>query len=309
MKKILLATPVKGGCSINYIKSIIVLHFSKANKIFGGPDAPYDFRWGATAGTSVNLARDELACLAIKGGFDGILWQDKDLGSYDDQTMLDMYMRLLSHSQRGVEGIVAGQYVGHKFISEFHGAVEHAGKMPDQFGLLEMAQMPVGFCYMPMKDLLKIKAASPWRRYYFRETGMEKGKEMHEFFPIGIAGPCSSEGKMERLRTLFKESGNGAEPRDLLKKVCAIVDDNHYETNIQLGEDYYFCKLAREAGVKLYLDNNLIVPHTSEIRLPVNNQDILSAVGEEWRLHNDAKPEQVKELVEKLRPLLSMDIP
>lgn len=311
MKKILLASPIKGGCSINYIKAIIVLHFSKANKIFGGPNAPYDFRWGATTGTAVNLARDELACLAISGGFDGILWFDKDLGSADDQMMLDMFLRLLSHQERGVDGIVAGQYVGHKFRSEFHGALIDQSTGPDKFGLLEMAQMPIGFCYMSTKDLKKIRDFNKHRRYFFKETGMKNGKEMHEFFPIGIAGECSDTGKMDRLRELFKP-GAIIKEEDFgvfIQKTMEIVSDDRYETNIQLGEDYYFCKLARDAGVKLYLDNNLIVPHASEVRLPVNNQALLDALGEEWRLHNDAKPDDVKKLIEQLRPLLSPDIP
>jgi len=81
------------------------------------------------------------------------------------------------------------------------------------------------------------------------------------------------------------------------------------QSNGGLGEDFYFCKLARDAGVKLYIDNNLIIPHETKIRLPVKNQDLLAALCEDWRLTNEASPEQVRELVGKLRPLLSTDIP
>jgi len=304
MKKILLASPVKGGCSIIYIKTIIMLHFSKMNKIMGGPTAPYDFRWGATTGTAVNLARDELARLAIEGNFDGILWNDIDLGSDDDQMMFDMYMRLLSH---GGDKIVAGQYVGHKFLSMWHGAVME-GAIPDENGLMEMAQIPLGFSYMPISALLQIRAANPWRQYIFKETVSQKDTVMHEFFPMGLSGPCSSEGKMERLRRVVAKKPTVAS-MELMDEIASIVWDERYETNVGLGEDFYFCKLARDAGVKLYIDNNLIIPHETKIRLPVKNQDLLAALCEDWRLDNNAEPEQVRELVGKLRPLLSTDIP
>jgi len=182
MKKVLIASPVKGGCSIVYIKTIIMLHFSKVNKIMGGPNAPWDFRWGATTGTAVNLARDELARLALEGNFDGILWFDIDLGAFEDQTMFDMCMRLLSHIDR-VDGVIAGQYVGHKFQSMWHGAVKE-GAIPDENGLMEMAQIPLGFSYMPISALLQIRAANPWRQYIFKETVSQKDTIMHEFFPM-----------------------------------------------------------------------------------------------------------------------------
>jgi hypothetical protein len=91
--------------------------------------------------------------------------------------------------------------------------------------------------------------------------------------------------------------------------IKCIIDDNDYSQNIMMGEDFYFCKLAREAGVKLHIDNNLIVSHSSSIRLPVKNQDICEALKEQWRLHNNANPEEVIALVDKLAPLLNTDIP
>jgi len=309
MKKILVASPVKSGCSINYIKSIIMLHFCTANKIIGGPNAPFDFRWGATTGTAVNLARDELASLAMRDNFDGILWFDIDLGSIDDQMMFDMFMRLLSHIDHVDGGIVAGQYVGHKFISQWHGATMDGEPAPREDGLMEMAQVPLGFSYMPIAALEKIRAANPWRRYQFLETGMVKTKDMFEFFPIGIAGPCSSEGKLARLRAIVGKAPSTVASFEAMDEIAKIVWDDRYESNIQLGEDYYFCRLARESGVKLYIDNNLIIPHESNVRLPVRNQDMIAEIGHEWRLANDAKPEQVAELLKQLTPLLSKDMP
>lgn len=310
MKRILIASPVRGGVSPTYVKTLLALLFSKTNRIMGGPNAPYDFDWAATSGTSVAMARDELANVAITRKFDGLCFWDIDLGAFNSEVTLAMFHRLFSHDV----DIVAGQYVGHNFLSQFHGAtVEKAELRPD--GLMEMAQIPLGFSYISTKALLKIKEAHPHHTYVLKETCMNRAKAgMFEFFPNGVVGPCSAEGKLARLNKIDyrMKLGGLAYTEDatrIINEVCEILNDTNYDTNIMLGEDFYFCKLARDAGLKLYIDNNLIIPHDTGIRLPVNNQDILTALGEEWRLENNAKPEDVKDLIEMLRPYLSKDIP
>lgn len=307
MKKILVASPIRGGMNQFYVRFILMLHFCGFNKIMGGPKAPWNIFWATTSGTSVNLARDELADLALretKEPFDGVVWLDIDLGPTDARMMLDMFCRIMSHTDK-VE-VVAGQYVGHQFSSSFHGATSVDGAIPDENGLLEMAQIPLGFSWTSTKALKQIKAFHPQREYVIKETEKQVAKgKMFEMFPIGVCGPCSDSGKMERVKAAMK----GENMSDEYKEIERIINDTAYESNFLLGEDYYFCKLAREAGVKMYIDNNLLIPHETNLRLPVNNQSLLAALSEEWRLHNDAKPEQVAELLKQLAPLLSMDIP
>ncbi len=298
---------MRGGVSQSYVRALLSLHFTKMNRIMGGPNAPWEIIWASTSGTSVNLARDELADLAIKQNYDVLAFWDIDLGVFDPQIMLSMFARLFSHD---VDGVVAAQYVGHKFISGWHGAAADKEPVPRPDGLMEMGQIPIGFSTIPVSCLKKIREYHKHREYAIRETGdaVPKGK-MFEYFPIGINGPCSDRGKIERLCAIIKDENPTVASFEVMDEIRKILWDDRYETNFLLGEDYGFCKMAREAGVKLYIDNNLIVPHESSVRLPVRNQDLITELGHEWRLHNDAKPEEVKELLRKLAPMLSADMP
>ncbi len=307
MKKILVASPVRGGCSPTYVKTIMALLFSKINKIFGGPDAPYDFQWAATSGTSVAMARDELAHLAIQGGFDKLVFWDIDLGSFDSKETVAMFARLLSHDV----AIVAGQYVGHNFEAQFHGAVAEGAALRRD-GLMEMAQIPLGFSAIDVKEgLLKIKEAHPNRLYNVKQTQdiiIKPG--MFEFFPNGIIGPCSDEGKLARIKEVFSRGELPANHDGALGRYFAIeeiLNDARYEGTYMLGEDFYFCKLAREAGVPLYIDNNLIVPHDTNVRLPVRNEVLLKALMEEWRWDDKTGPGEIAAIVDTLGTKLGKD--
>lgn len=316
MKKLLIASPIRGGVSPSYVKALISLHFSKMNKIMGGPNAPYNLLWAGTSGTTVNLARDELADLALRetphtknDPFDGVIFWDIDLCHFDSNVMISMFARLLSHIDKPGVDVVAGQYVGHNFLSHFHGATTDNSAGPDADGLMEMSQIPIGFSYISCKALRQIQAFHAHREYMIKETEKQVSRgKMFEFFPIGVCGPCSAEGKMERLKAIVQKDPTLASV-ELMEEIAKIVYDSRYETNFLLGEDFYFCKLAREAGVKLWIDNALIVPHETNLRLPVKNTELLSALTEHWRLNNNAKPEQVTALLDQLAPLLGTDMP
>jgi hypothetical protein len=170
----------------------------------------------------------------------------------------------------------------------------------------------LGFSFISTRALLQIKERLPWHRYAMKETGERGGKpEMFEFFPNGVVGPNSAEGKLGRIKDFIKqwESHEIRTHEELLNRIIFTADDKDYSTNIMLGEDYYFCKLARDAGLKLHIDNNLIIPHETSVRLPVDNGKILAALSEPWRLANDATPMDVANLIERLRVSLSEDIP
>lgn len=311
MKKVLIASPVRGGMSPTFVKNIMAIMMSKINAITGGPNAPYRCESAWTSGTSVAMARDELANVAIKGGFDKLVMIDIDLGCTDSTQTVSMFARLLSHDVP----VVAGQYVGHNFNSSFHGAVADGVTGPRPDGLMEMAQIPLGFSCIDVKDaLLKIKAHHPHRRYAIRQTlDVITKPDMFEFFPNGLVGPCSIEGKFERIKELW--AANSLPPTDenmvndqlFLEGVKRIMADTNYDSTFMLGEDYYFCKLAREAGVKLYIDNNIIVPHESHVRIPVPNSKVLTALTEPWRWADSAKPEEISETVKVLQKMMGPD--
>ncbi len=304
MKKVLIASPVRGGMSPTFVKNVMAIMMSKMNQITGGPNAPYRFESAWTSGTSVAMARDELANVAIKGAFDKFVMWDIDLGCFDSSQTVSMLARLLSHDVP----VVAAQYVGHNFNSSFHGAVAEGVTEPRPDGLMEMAQIPLGFSCIDVKEgLLKIREAHPHRKYAIRQTlDIVTKPDMFEFFPNGVIGPCSTEGKFQRLKELIKPKHTAVD-FDLMDKISEIVYDDKYDSSFMMGEDYYFCKLAREAGVKLYIDNNIIVPHESPVRLPVPNSKVLLALTEQWRWADSAKPEEISETVKALQKMMGPD--
>ena len=303
MKKILVASPVRGGLSPAYVRATIALLNSTLCR---GKDAPYaiDFAW--TSGTSVAMARDEIANLFLKRGDDELVFWDIDLGVNDPQMMVSMFNRLLSHDV----DIVGGAYVGHGFPSKFHGAAHDTNQTILPNGLIKMAQIPLGFSKTKKEVFHKIKSAYPYLEYVFKETEMEAPKAgMFEFFPNGVVGPNTGQGKVDRIRKIMGKWDDGAifDP-EIALEIKSIIYDSNYSENVMLGEDFYFCRLAREAGVELFIDNNLIVPHSTDVRLPVKNQMLLNAIAEEWRWEGGVKSEEVFVHLNALRKMLIQEI-
>ena len=300
MKKILVASPVRGGLSPAYVRATIALLNSTLCR---GKDAPYaiDFAW--TSGTSVAMARDEIANLFLKRGDDELVFWDIDLGVNDPQMMVSMFNRLLSHDV----DIVGGAYVGHGFPSKFHGAAHDTNQTILPNGLIKMAQIPLGFSKTKKEVFHKIKSAYPYLEYVFKETEMEAPKAgMFEFFPNGVVGPNTGQGKIDRIRAAKGEFSHNLEGWAV--RIEDILNDSNYSENVMLGEDFYFCRLAREAGVELFIDNNLIVPHSTDVRLPVKHQMLLNAIAEEWRWEGGVKSEEVFVHLNALRKMLIQEI-
>lgn len=304
MKKIMIASPVRGGLSPNYVRAVIALLNSSLCK---GTNPPYKFELAWTSGTSVAMARCEFTDLFLRSNFDELLQWDVDLGVSDPLLMVSMFNRLLSHDVP----VVGGAYVGHNFNSQFHGASAATDSKMDERGLLPMAQIPLGFSKTKREVFVKIKEDHPYFEYQFRETQMDKAKSgMFEFFPNGVVGPNTGQGKVDRIKSVLKDYKTcAANFADYLDKIHAIIHDNDYSQSVMMGEDFYFCKLVRDSGFEMFIDNNLIVPHESHVKLPVKNQDILTELGQAWRLANEANPEEVKALIHKLRTHLNNDIP
>jgi len=291
MQKILISTPLKGGLSSEYVAALIRLLLWRQNK--------YVFQWAITKGTSVAMARCELAQVALKNGFDRWVQWDKDVVNPNSANMLAMFERLLSHDV----DIVAAPYVGHNVNSKFHGATD-ATEIGEN-GLMEMEQVPIGMSVIKVPVLRTIMERHPHFRYMMKQTDDAIARpEMFEFFPNGVVGPNSAYGKMGRLRGIVSKNPTVASI-ELMQEISTILYDADYSANYMLGEDFYFCMLARTAGIKLHIDNNLIMPHLSEVYLPIKNQHLLAALGEEWRWNEGVKAEEVVPLLEKLAPNFS----
>ena len=285
MKKILIASPVRGGVSPTYVRNLIAI-------LMANWDGRVQFNWAATTGTSVAWARDELVDTMLSMNYDGILFWDVDLGTDDPKMMVAAVARLFSHDV----DIVGAAYVGHNVSSQFHGANVNQPVRDD--GLMAMGQIPIGFSLIRTNVFKAIRKKFPWHEYIQKETGVKPPKKMFEYFPTGIVGPNTAQGKLERI---VAEMKSDKPDEDLLVRIETIVNDNRYETNHVLGEDFYFCALARMAGFDLFIDNNMIIPHDSKVKLPIGMDELIFTLDESWRYKDNVSPEMVKDILSKLK--------
>ena len=74
------------------------------------------------------------------------------------------------------------------------------------------------------------------------------------------------------------------------------------DTGYYLSEDYYFCKLARECGYDVFLDEGILVDHVGKMTFPTKDTDLLRGANVLLRSYNDSA-EINQEFVESVRML------
>ena len=260
MKKILLATPVIGGLPPAYVQTLLNMFLKKK------PEVQYDYC--LIAGTIINMARNEIANYGRVRGCDEIVFWDKDLKPSQEQ-----FERLLSHD----EDVVCAAYARRSTKTDFH-----VCGLPDEFprkdGLQKVFQSAIGFSKIKVSVFERLAKANPWRRHVKFETGSQE-YWLDEFFPMGVAGKNTPEGKIEQIKKLLSASDH----EWVHRSINEIIDNNDASDHQILGEDFYFCRLLREAGIPMYLDTHLLIPHSGEVDLPIPTPDVKAMLKEEWR--------------------------
>lgn len=233
MRNVLIATPCKGEITLYYIRSLIEL--VDAGKLY--PDTRFHFRF--LAGTSVNFARNQLAQEAKELGVDKLVFIDSDLGNWFPQVL-----RLIDHKLP----IVAGLYTAKKL-----GAppwLEPApGEKPTADGILRVNEVATGFMCIDVAEVFgKLEKFYPESAYVARNNPTDAPKVCFEHFPMGVMGPNSFEDKIQSIKK--------AKTLAAVKKILKRTEPG----NIR-GEDYYFCYRCRMAGIPVYADTKILVPH------------------------------------------------
>lgn len=267
MKKVLVATPIRNGTDSNYIRSLIASLRA---------DLPgYQLEFEVVGNTYVSFARNNLACYAVDHGFDEILWIDDDM-----LYSVDHVRRILSHSDSYVVG---GIYCKRKPGEPEWLFVPHPDAKPLPDGRLECTGLATGFLRTPVSLLKHIQARFPDRRYLHRDPKTGRDTHLFEFFPMGIVGPGTPEGRLESIKYLLADESSTLKANDLLSQIREAAFGVR-EPGVIRGEDYYFCRIARKAGVQLYVDLGMPpVPHIGSVAFPITPE----MVG--WR--NDAQNE------------------
>lgn len=271
--RVLIGSPRKGDIPADYCKTLAKLCASELPGVL-------EFEHMFMGGTCVFGARDILANEALKGGYDRLIFWDTDL----KPTPAD-FVRLLSHG----EELVCAPYCARITDTRWHFYPISAETDILPSGLWEMNQAAIGFSSISCSLLRKIKDRHPESTYANQEQGAGK-MQLHQFFPWQIVGPNTPREKMERLKTLLDGRLDHAyNAGELLGQIRGIVDADDYSANLMQGEDYAFCRLAREVGAKIWLDTKLPVAHLATCELPIPHDDLVKMILEPWRQDHWAK--------------------
>lgn len=257
MRKILLATPVKGNLPPRYVSSMVQLLCK------GIPDVAFDIAF--LEGEPINFARNSLANHAITAGFDEILWWDADL-----KPTLEQLTKLISHRMP----IVCALYPKRDVVTQFHVQAREGGTQIS--GMQEADLTAIGFSKMTVEALKQIADFHPHLSCSFQNNGQAALKH-HNLFQMEIKGPNTAEGKLERIGRLWAQSDGYSD------QLSAILNDTDYSANRLYGEDYSFCMLARAAGVKLMVDTSLCITHSGETDFPIATETLKKELEQEWR--------------------------
>lgn len=290
--RVLIGTPLKGEVTPAYAKTLV--------EMMSGELPGVEFGHLFMSGTCVFGARDRLAYEAEKGGFNKLIFWDADL----KPTPAD-FVRLLSHD----EEFVCGAYGKREAQTHWHffPFTEQEEILPS--GLWRMNQAAIGFSVIDLAVFQRIRARYPEQTYKNKEQGADL-IQLYQYFPWQIVGPNTPREKLARLKILLDGKLQHAfNATEMLRQIMEVVDGEDFSTNLMQGEDYGFCRLARETGTRIWLDSKLVIPHSGLCDFPIAHDDLIRMTTEPWRQEHWAKLklQRVREMAAAGEPLIKTD--
>jgi len=245
-KRLLIATPLREGASSNYVKELVPMIRK------GVPG--YDVHTLFISGPSVNFARNEIAFHAFSEGFDELVQVDEDLMHWG------RYLpRLMSHDV----DIVAGVYCKKKTGKPFWLFTPRPGATVQPDGLLEVSGVATGFLRTKVQVLREMFEKHPDNRFVAKATESSPSTVRYDWFPMGVVGAGAAEGRLAEIRMALAE-------KDVSVEKLRQIATEPREPGRLIGEDYYFCRDARRAGFRIFVDLGMgILPHVGNIGFPI----------------------------------------
>lgn len=264
--RVLIVTPLKGDVSRHYASTMV--------ELLNGTIEGFTLGHVFMTGNCVMGARDWGAYKLETEGWDKIIFWDSDL-----KPVAADFVRLLAHQ----EDFVCGAYCKREVATNWHFFPVNSAATILPSGLWQMNQAAIGFSVIDKKVFAKVKALHPHLTYTNQEQGVGK-TQLHQYFPWQLVGPNSDHGKLQRLRMFLTEQhGLPGGATERLQQIKDIIYEDNYSRNLMQGEDYGFCRMAREAGVEIWLDTKLIVPHLGECSFPIPHEELIKMIAEPWR--------------------------
>ena len=285
-RKVLIATPLKGDIPKSYFLSSLQLYAANI------PDVKLD--WFLLDGPAIQVARCELAYYAMQNKFDEVIFWDKDVVAEDENhknVSAGAIMRLLSHDVDFVCGLYSTRDINtHWHVQTIEG--EEAGKD----GLQKVKRCAIGFSKMKVDMLREMCRDNPDREVLLIDPN-NPPRTMTELFPMGISGKNTPEFRLKNIAeflTKAKQPEANLDAATILARIDRELTVRYDEPNLYIGEDYWFCDLARASGYDVHLDTMLVLGHKANVTVPIPTKDLIKMLGESWR--ND----ELKELKSQL---------
>lgn len=255
-KRILIACPAKGGIGGHWFEQ----HAALMN--LNHPDYSFEFAIETGHG-GINLARNIIAEKAIADDVWKVVQIDADM-----RWMAADVVRLVSVP----EPIVYAPYVAKKPGPVRWLVVKTPGADIDERGLLQCDFVGTGAISCEVAALKAMADLYPERRFVYEDDATGKQKTMTELFPMGLVGPNTPEGRLERINAVV--NGNEGDPAICMGLIEDIVKYIHPGESRLLGEDYHFCHLARKAGFKLWCDVKHAIGHIGDAVYPIGAEQL-----------------------------------
>ncbi len=274
-RRLLVASPAKGGLPLTYIKLF-------ENLLRGGlPDWTVDYLVEG-AQSALTFSRDLLADDAVKHNFDAILMLDTD-----HPATMEHIGRIMSHDLEEFP-VVSGLYCMKRPGKPFFPFIRAKGAQPLPSGLLAADFLATGFLRASVAALRQMQAFHADQEVYVQDHSLlppgprETKVTMWDLFPIGVNGDRTPQSRLRRIRkamaTVTARGVASVTRPQMVEALQAVVEVlNHKGSPGYLtGEDYGFSLLARQAGVKCWLDLKCMVPHTGSISYPITDPAVLA---------------------------------
>lgn len=228
-KKVLVGCPLIGGGCDAFRRGYAEL---MKNGVKG-----WDVFWsegGPTIG-GITIARNYLAGKAIREDCDVLLFLAGDVG-YKGDRFSEAVTRILSHFERDGVDVVGGVQLFKKFPLQVMVAQDE-DRAIDEHGLIEVEKTGTDFLAIRVKAMQRV----------IEKWASISSKLYHGYFPLSYD---SNTGNAEQAHGMeWNIFGQG------------VVFSGDNVTTEFLPEDFYWCRLAREAGMKVMVDTQLRLQH------------------------------------------------
>lgn len=255
--RVMIGTPVYGGVTTAYMLGLADLLLNQ--------DETVEYVPCLVRGTYVNCSRNDIVREARKQNCEELIFVDSDI-----EFTAAHIRQLRSHDVPVVGGIYAKRIPG-----EPQWPVHLSGEEP-KGTLVRANDAPTGLLRIKMSVFDALDSKFHHRRY------QHKGEEPRtEYFPLSLCMPGTHEHPAEailrRIRSILSDSERSGASSAILREIIAVMQPESPEKDVLpelVGEDCGFCRLLRAAGIPVYVDLAVRVPHVGEARFPLTEHPL-----------------------------------